>query len=343
MLAKVDPPTISTPEDAAEAVGLIYVSPDAPGVSRRRAGNGFIYIGPDRERITDPEVLRRIRALAVPPAWKDVWICVEPDGHIQAIGHDDNGRRQYRYHDRFREMREGAKFDHILAFAAGLPALRARVSADMRAAGLGRDKVLATVVRLLDTTLIRVGNTAYARENGSYGLTTLRNRHVQVEGGDLKFRFKGKSGKIWRLGLHDRRVARIIKACQELPGQHLFQYLDDEGERQTITSHDINAYLKRASGRDITAKDFRTWAGTVLAAAALAEGEADAKKQLGVALGRVAARLGNTQAICRKCYVHPEIITAYLDGDLRLGAGTDSEAQEAAVLNFLRRRLKSAA
>ena len=348
MLAKVDPRTTVAPEGAAEAAGLVYVSTDEPGIGRRRAGKGFVYNSPSRERIADAETVRRIRALAIPPAWKTVWICVKPKGHIQAIGYDDNGRKQYLYHHRFREVREGVKFDHILIFAQALPALRRRIAADMRVSGLGRDKVLATVVQLLEATMIRVGNRAYAKENRSYGLTTLRSRHVQIEGGDLKFHFKGKSGKVWRLGLYDRRVAKILKACQDLPGQDLFQYLDGDGERRAVTSTDINAYLKRVSGRDITAKDFRTWAGTVLAAIALVDGEppgspTQAKKRLGMAMGLVAARLGNTPAICRKCYVHPEILNAYLEGSLRLGAAAaiDLAAEEAAVLHFLRRRLKA--
>ena len=352
MLAEAGLQTMIDPRDAALLAGLVYVSPDEPGIGRSRAGKGFVYKGPDLARIADRGVVQRIRSLAVPPAWRNVWICTRENGHIQAVGYDDNGRKQYRYHARFRELREGAKFDHMLAFAEALPALRAQVAADMKARGLGRDKVLATVVHLLETTMIRVGNRAYAKENKSYGLTTLRGRHVRVEGGELRFHFKGKSGKVWRLGIRDRRVAKIVKACQELPGQDLFQYLDENGQPQAVTSADINAYLKNASGRDITAKDFRTWAGTVLAATALADAEpaetqTRAKQSLTGAIREVSTRLGNTPTICRKCYIHPEIMSAYLDGDLSLDLGppcddddqTCLRREEAAVLQFLRQRL----
>jgi DNA topoisomerase-1 len=349
MLAETDPPIRTAPQAAP---GVVYVTPDEPGIVRLRAGRGFAYRGPDQARIDDREVIGRIRSLAVPPAWRDVWICPRPNGHIQAIGYDSNGRRQYRYHPRFREVREGAKYEHMLAFAEALPALRERIASDMRKRGLGRDKVLATVVHLLEATMIRVGNQAYARENKSYGLTTLRDRHVEVEGGELRFHFKGKSGKVWRLGLHDRRVANVIRSCQELPGQHLFQYLDDEGEPQAVTSADINAYLREAAGGEITAKDFRTWAGTVLAAEALARSDppgsaAEAKRRLNAVIKEVAVRLGNTPAICRKCYVHPRIAEAWLNDGLRLdlpdpkeagsnGTQTGSRPEEAAVLDFLR-------
>ena len=352
MLAEAGLQTMIDPRDAALLAGLVYVSPDEPGIGRSRAGKGFVYKGPDLARIADRGVVQRIRSLAVPPAWRNVWICTQENGHIQAVGYDDNGRKQYRYHTRFRELREGAKFDHMLAFAEALPALRAQVAADMKSTGLGRDKVLATVVHLLETTMIRVGNRAYAKENKSYGLTTLRGRHVRVEGGELRFHFKGKSGKVWRLGVRDRRVAKIVKACQELPGQHLFQYLDEDGQPQAVTSADINAYLKNASGRDITAKDFRTWAGTVLAATALADAEpaetqARAKRSLTAVIQQVSTRLGNTPTICRKCYIHPEIMNAYLEGDLSLDLGpacddddqTCLRREEAAVLQFLRERL----
>ena len=340
--------------EAAASAGLRYASSDTPGIRRRRTGKGFAFQAPDGRRVTDPAVLDRIRALVIPPAWTSVWICPDPDGHIQAIGEDDKGRRQYRYHPKFREVRDGAKFEHMLAFAEALPALRARVAADMAKPGFGRLKVLATVVWLLETTMIRVGNEAYARQNKSYGLTTLHNRHVEVQGAVLKFHFKGKSGKAWRLDLHDRRVARIVRGCQEIPGQHLFQYLDDEGRHQAVTSHDVNAYLREVSGADITAKDFRTWTGTVLAAMALsgldpADSQARAKQNVAQAIAGVAAALGNTPTICRKCYVHPEIVGAYLDGDLALRARGDIDPRpggelralhpdEAAVLAFLQAR-----
>jgi DNA topoisomerase-1 len=329
------------------------VSPDAPGIRRRRSGKGFSYRGPNGARITDTPTLQRIRKLVIPPAWTSVWICPDPDGHIQAVGLDAKGRRQYRYHPRFRETRDSAKYHHMIAFAAALPALRQRVARDMATSGLGRRKVIATVVHLLETTMIRVGNRAYAKENKSYGLTTLQSRHVSVEGTELRFHFKGKSGKIWKLGVRDRRVARIVRSCQELPGQHLFQYLDDTGERQAVTSADVNAYLKEASGSDITAKDFRTWTGTVIAAMTLAEYDGvdclkTAKKNITQVIGQVSARLGNTPPICRKCYVHPEILTAYLDGALRLDAcdtvedGVSAERlspEESAVLAFLQARM----
>ncbi|HEX4179522.1 MAG TPA: DNA topoisomerase IB [Caulobacteraceae bacterium] len=351
MLDETGSPIAIDARREARRAGLTYVSTQTPGIARRRAGKGFSYQGPDLQRIADMEVVRRIRALAVPPAWRDVWICPRPDGHIQAVGYDALGRKQYRYHPRFRALREGAKFDHILTFAHALPRLRARVDADMRARGLGRDKVLATVVQLLETTMIRVGNRAYAEGNKSYGLTTLRGRHVAVEGGALKFHFKGKSGRTWRLGLRDRRIARIVRACQELPGQHLFQYLDDDGAPQSINSTDINDYLRRASGEDITAKDFRTWAGTVLAAEALAalappENLTEAKRSLNQVIQDVAARLGNTPTICRKCYVHPEVQKAYLAGEPLLcldepAAANDEglHPEEVAVLAFLEARL----
>jgi DNA topoisomerase-1 len=362
--------SVEEARQAALAAHLVHVSPDQPGLARRPHGAGFVYFGPDGKRVRDRETLERIRALVIPPAWRDVWICARPNGHLQAVGYDQRGRRQYRYHPRFRAVRDEAKFEHILSFAEGLPALRARVDRDMAARGLGRDKVLATVARLLETTMIRVGNEAYARDNRSYGLATLRNRHVDIDGGALVFHFKGKSGKDWRVGVRDRRLARIIKACQDLPGQHLFQYLDDAGERRAVTSADVNAYLKEASGQEITAKDFRTWWGTVLAALALAAprsvapkngtpkngapqnaaSEAEARRVLADTVRQVSGALGNTPAICRKCYIHPQIIAAHMAGELQLrptggrraaiAAGLSPE--EAMVLALLRRRLASA-
>jgi DNA topoisomerase I len=346
----LDPPAID-PRREARRAGLVYVSTDTPGIARRRAGKGFSYQGPDLKHIADRDVVRRIRALAVPPAWRDVWICLRPNGHIQAVGYDSLGRKQYRYHPRYRALREDAKFDHMLTFVRALPALRAQVEADMGARGLGRDKVLATVVQLLETTMIRVGNRAYAEDNKSYGLTTLCGRHVEIDGGELKFRFKGKSGRAWRLGVRDRRVARIVRACQELPGQPLFQYLDHAGAPQSISSTDVNDYLRRASGQDITAKDFRTWTGTVMAAEALAglepaENETQAKRALNQVIHDVAARLGNTPTICRKCYIHPDIQQTYLDGELRLELGESGgeglRPGESAVLAFLEARLSPA-
>ena len=301
------------------------------------------------------DVLRRIKSLAIPPAWTDVWICPFADGHIQATGRDAKGRKQYRYHPRFREVRESTKYEHVVAFAEALPAIRAKVREHMALRGLPREKVLATVVHLLETTLIRVGNDDYAKQNNSYGLTTLKTRHVAVDGNEVRFRFTGKSGKQWSLRVRDRRIAKIIRACQELPGQELLQYLDEEGKPQDVTSSDVNAYLKEITGNDITAKDFRTWAGTVLAAMALNEVQtfdsaAQAKRNLRTAIENVAARLGNTPTICRKCYVHPDVLTSYLDGNLVLEIKTavESELRDelgpsqtggAAVLVMLRGRL----
>src|SRR5919206_1541244 len=343
------------PREAAESAGLVYVSDEEPGIRRRRAGKGFTYKGPDGRSVRDEATLARIRSLAIPPAWTDVWICPDPNGHIQATGRDAKDRKQYRYHPRWREVRDSTKYEHILEFARALPAVRARIEEDMARPGLSREKVLATVVHLLETTLIRVGNPEYAEENKSYGLTTLRDRHVDVDGGELRFEFKGKSGKKWKLKLKDRRIARIVKACQDVPGQHLFQYFDENGERQPVTSTDVNRYLREITGRDITTKDFRTWAGTVLAVMALHEVEsfdtkAAAKRNLRAAIETVSAKLGNTPTICRKCYVHPEVINSYLDGSLLEEAKEAAEAElrdelaglkprEAVVLGFLQRRL----
>ena len=347
--------TIVDPRDAAESAGLTYVSDEEPGIRRRKAGKGFTYLKPDGGTVKDAVTLKRIRALVIPPAWTDVWICATADGHVQATGRDAKGRKQYRYHPQFREIRESVKFERVMEFAQALPAIRAKVSEHMSLPGLPREKVLATTVHLLETTLIRVGNDDYVKQNKSYGLTTLRDPHVKVEGSELRFQFKGKSGKTWRLKVKDRRVARIIKACQELPGQELLQYLDEEGQRHDVTSSDVNAYLKEITGQEITAKDFRTWAGTVLAALALREFEAfdsdaKAKKNVRAAIERVSSRLGNTPTICRKCYVHPEILNSYLSGSLLLEIRDEVEAElreelsglkpeEASVMTLLRSRL----
>lgn len=344
---------IVDPQDAAESVGLIHVSDDRPGITRRRAGKGFSYRNPKGETIRDSKVIDRVKALAVPPTWQDVWICPSPRGHIQATGRDARGRKQYRYHPKFRDVRDSAKYEHMLEFAGALPEIRARIDTDMGRRGMPRDKVLATVVWLLENTMIRVGNADYARQNKSHGLTTLRDRHVRIEGTEVRFRFRGKSGKEWDLGLRDRRVARIVKASQDLPGQHLFQYLDEDGQRCEVTSGDVNDYLREISGGPITAKDFRTWSGTVLAALALtafekADSEAAAKRNIREAIEQVAARLGNTPTICRKCYVHPQVIDSYLAEDLALEIedAIDEELkspslspEETAVLKFLKERL----
>jgi len=327
-----------------------------PGIRRKRAGKYFSYVGPDGRTIRDPAELQRIRRLAIPPAWTDVWICPLPHGHLQATGRDAKGRKQYRYHARWREVRDEAKYEHTLAFGKALPRIRRQVAEDLALPGLPREKVLATVVRLLETTLIRVGNDEYARANRSFGLTTLRDQHVSVNGSELRFRFQGKSGKKHYISIRDRHLARIVKGCQDLPGQVLFQYVDEGGEQRTIDSGDVNEYLKEITGGDFTAKDFRTWAATVLAAWALeALGEfgsqMQAKHNVLRAIEAVAERLGNTAAICRKSYVHPAIIDAYVD---RATVGTvkneidreliedleDLEPEEAAVLVFLRQRLE---
>jgi DNA topoisomerase I len=343
------------PREAAEAAGLVYVSDEQPGIRREKKGDAFAYFKPNGEAVTDEKVLERIRKLAIPPAYTDVWICTRANGHLQATGRDARGRKQYRYHPQFREVRESTKYEHMMEFARALPDVRRKLAEHMALRGLPREKVLATVVHLLETTLIRVGNDDYARDNKSYGLTTLRNRHVKVEGGQLKFQFKGKSGKTWQLQVKNPRVARIVRACQELPGQELFLYLDENKAVQRVTSSDVNQYLREITGRDITAKDFRTWAGTVLAALALQEMEridaqAAQKKNIKAAIERVAARLGNTPTICRKCYVHPEVLNAYIEGALTLDVKQEAEKQlrehlqdlkpeEAAVLALLEARL----
>lgn len=343
---------------AAEEAGLVYVDDGRPGLTRRRSGTGFRYLDAKGAPVRDKAVLARIRSLAIPPAYTDVWICPRRNGHIQATGRDAKGRKQYRYHPDFRQAREANKFSRIMAFADALPGIRRRVDADMKRPGLSRDKVLATVVHLLETTLIRVGNDDYARTNKSYGLTTLRDPHVRIEGAALSFRFKGKSGKTWDVSLKDRRVARIVKACQDLPGQELFQYLDPDGTQRDVTSSDVNAYLREITGEDFTAKDFRTWAGTVLAALALREfehfdSEAGAKRNIRTAIESVASRLGNTPTICRKCYIHPHILDSYLKGGLLLQVKDAVESElsedlsrlrpeEAAVLGLLQAHLSAA-
>ncbi|MEH3118549.1 MAG: DNA topoisomerase IB [Methylorubrum populi] len=347
------------PRAAARDAGLRYVDDSRPGLRRKRNGKGFRYLDAGGAAIRDAEEIARLKSLAIPPAYTEVWICPHANGHIQATGRDEKGRKQYRYHPRFREAREASKFHRIMTFAEALPGIRQRIDADMGRRGLPREKVLATVVHLLETTLIRVGNDDYARSNKSYGLTTLRDPHVTVAGSEMRFRFRGKSGKEWSVSVRDRRVAKIVKACQDLPGQELFQYLDEEGERRDVTSSDVNAYLRAITGEDFTAKDFRTWAGTVLAALALREfeafdSEARARKNLRAAIEAVASRLGNTPTICRKCYVHPQILDCYLEGGMLLQVkeavegeltnGLDAlRPEEAAVLSLLRGRLEEAA
>jgi len=334
----------------AEKAGLEYVNDGEPGIRRQRRGTGFTYLDSNGKTVRDRYDLARIRSLAIPPAWVDVWICSSEHGHLQATGRDAKGRKQYRYHVDFIAVRDSAKYERLVEFAKALPAVREDIDAQMALPGLPREKVLATIVHLLDSTLIRVGNDAYARDNDSYGITTLRNGHVKIAGAELRFQFKGKSGKTWRLTLRDRRVARIIRSCQDVPGQHLFQYLDENGNALRVTSTDVNDYLRSLTGREVTAKDFRTWAGTVLAANLLHEiGKPDsataAKRQIREALHQVAARLGNTVAICRKCYVHPSVLEAYTAGALRLRRLAPKEGalrpEERATLRFLQRYLKA--
>ena len=345
---------MSDEREAAREAGLRYVSDESPGIRRKRAGKSFTYADADGATIRDEETLKRIRSLAIPPAWNDVWICPSPRGHLQATGRDARGRKQYRYHPRWRETRDEAKYGRMIAFAEALPAIRARAEADTSRPGLGREKVLGTVVRLLESTLVRVGNREYARENKSFGLTTMRDRHATIEGTTLRFEFTGKGGKKWSVGLRDRRLANVVRRCQELPGQELFQYLDEEGQRCSVGSADVNEYLREISGQELTAKDFRTWAGTVLAAQALAEvealdAEAARKSSVVRAVEQVAERLGNTPTICRKCYVHPAVIDAFMDGTTigtlqdRLADELDNgglSAEEALVMALLRHRLK---
>ncbi len=314
-------PPGTDPVEAAEAAGLTYVSDAAPGISRRRAGKGFRYIGPTGTAVRDAATLARIRSLTVPPAYTDVWISPDPRGHIQATGRDARGRKQYRYHPKWREVRDETKFGRMLAFSEALPALRERVESDLSKPGLPREKVLAAVVRLLESTCIRVGNDEYARNNKSFGLTTLQDRHVTFSGARMTFSFRGKSGKDHECDVTDRRLARIVERCQALPGEELFQYVDEAGERQTIGSGDVNAYLREITGQEFTAKDFRTWAGTMLAARELRQMELGAtaketKSNILMAVDKVSDLLNNTRAVCRKYYVHPTILETYAAGTL---------------------------
>jgi DNA topoisomerase I len=330
----------------ARQAGLRHVADDAPGIMRTRAGSGFRYIDAAGKPVRDEATLARIRSLAIPPAWTDVWICPWDNGHLQATGRDAKGRKQYRYHLRWRSVRDEAKYERMLSFGRALPLIRRRVEAALRLPGLPREKVLATVVHLLDTTMMRVGNEEYARNNKSFGLTTLRDRHARVDGSEVEFRFRGKSGIQHAIKVDDPRLARIVRHTRDLPGQELFQYVDDDGVQHGIDSADVNDYLREITGEDFTAKDFRTWAGTVLASLVLQEFEkfdsqAQAKKNIVRAIETVAERLGNTPSICRKCYVHPAVLEAYLDGTM-LEWKKDLHAlrpEEAAVLALLQQRL----
>jgi DNA topoisomerase I len=335
--------------EAAEEAGLQYVNDDRPGYSRKAKGKDFEYLDTEGKTIRDEQRLLRIKRLAIPPAWTEVWICPSANGHIQATGRDARGRKQYRYHERWREVRDENKFGRLAQFAKALPNTRRRVTQDLKLPGLPREKVLATIVRLLERSFIRIGNEEYARENKSFGLTTLKNRHVKVKGAQVLFRFRGKSGRQHEVDVTDRRVAKVIAKCQDLPGQDLFQYLDENGEVRDVTSQDVNEYLRQIAGEDFSAKDFRTWGGTVLAAIALSKQEEfetkkQAKGNIKTAICAVAELLGNTPAVCRKCYIHPQIVEAYLKRTRIAGLnGADKEsvtpdvrAAERAVLKFLR-------
>jgi DNA topoisomerase I len=349
-VAKPLPPeVVSDPVESAQSAGLRYVSDAQPGIRRRKAGKGFTYVGPDGKTLRDPQQLARIRSLAIPPAYTDVWICPNPNGHLQATGRDARGRKQYRYHPKWREVRDETKFGRMLAFSEALPKIRKRIERDLSLPGLPREKVLATVVRLLECTCIRVGNEEYTKANRSFGLTTLQDRHVEISGSNLRFEFRGKSGKVHQVDLNDRRLARIVQRCQALPGEDLFQYVDDDGVRQSIGSGDVNDYIREISGQEFTAKDFRTWAGTLLAVAALTDvgawsSQRQAKSNVLRAIDQVAEQLNNTRAVCRKYYVHPVVFESYLAGTLledlqngnQQGTKRDLSSEEAAVVGLLR-------
>jgi len=341
--------------EAAKEAGLVYVSLPKPGIHRKKHGSGFEYRDENGKSVRDAQTLGRIKSLVIPPAWTEVWISNSPRGHIQAVGKDARGRTQYRYHPQWRSVRDEAKYGRMMVFGKALPKIRSTVRRHMKLPGLAREKVLASVVKLLETTLIRVGNDEYARTNRSYGLTTIHNKHVKVNGSKVEFSFRGKSGVDHCIEITDKRIAKIIRQCQELPEQELFEYIDDDGVRHDITSSDVNAYLKEITGQDFTAKDFRTWAGTVLASVALQEfekfdSEAQAKRNIVAAIESVAKKLGNTKAVCRKCYVHPAVLDSYLDGTLAKLLKTNAKTllkkslhrlppEEAAVLVLLERKL----
>ncbi|WP_027908179.1 DNA topoisomerase IB [Pseudomonas taiwanensis] len=322
---------------------LHYVDDTQPGLTRRKWRGRFIYLDPEGQRVRDGETLARIAALAIPPAYTDVWICLDPQGHLQATGRDVRGRKQYRYHTQWRELRDQHKFGRMLAFARALPKLRKHIDSHLARPGLDREKIIALVVSLLDSTLIRIGNPQYLRDNKSYGLTTLRNRHVTVEGSTIRFQFRGKRGVEHDVTLRDRRLANLLKRCIELPGQTLFQYLDEQGQRRSIGSSDINQFLQQLTGADFTAKDYRTWAGSSLALSLLRplawEPESEAKRQVAAIVRQVASRLGNTPAVCRRCYIHPAVLEHFHLGQLaalpRSRNRQGLEPEEVALLLFL--------
>ena len=332
---------VTDPVESAKAAGLRYVSDAKPGIKRIKRGTGFRYVHPDGSAVKEEETLQRIRSLVIPPAWQDVWICASANGHLQATGRDARGRKQSRYHPRWREVRDETKYERMLLFGDALPLIRRQVDHDLALPGLPRDKVLATIVRLMETTSIRVGNTEYARENHSYGLTTMRTRHVAVHGATVTFDFKGKSGVHHTIDVENKRLARIVAKCLDLPGYELFQYVDHDGTRHSVDSSDVNDYLHRISGQHFTAKDFRTWAGTVLTAMLLREAvpfenASQAKKNVVQAIKTVAERLGNTPSVCRKCYVHPAVLERYFSGDMLQAVETEVAEQVDKQLKHLR-------
>ena len=343
------------PVVSAKEAGLRYITDEKRGIRREKRGRDFRFLNADGRAIKDGDNLRRIRKLAIPPAWTDVWICPDPNGHLQATGRDARGRKQHRYHTRWREVRDENKYNRMIAFAKALPKIRERTARDLAKPGLPMEKVLATVVRILETGVIRIGNEEYAKQNNSFGLTTMRDRHVKVRGAEMRFEFRGKSGKLHKIELEDPRLAKVVKNCQDIPGQELFQYIDDAGERRKISSTEVNEYLREITGGDFTAKDFRTWAGTVLAAMALREVEkcdtkAQMKKNITQAIERVASKLGNTPTICKKCYIHPFVLEAYQDGSLLAQAAVQRargkhtlDSDEAMGLALLKTRLKAQA
>jgi DNA topoisomerase-1 len=350
---------ITDPVESAKAAGLRYVSDAQPGLHRRRRGTGFSYADAEGKLVRDKDTLARIKSLVIPPAWSNVWICPNPKGHLQVTGRDARGRKQSRYHPRWREVRDETKYERMTIFGAAFPAIRERVEHDLSLPGMPRPKILAAIVRLMEVTLIRVGNEEYARENQSYGLTTMRNKHVEVEGSSVTFKFQGKSKVRHTVDISDRRLARIIQRCQDIPGYELFQYIDSEGNHHTVDSADVNDYMREMTNEDFTAKDFRTWAGTVLACTILKEFEAfesqtQAKKNVVQAIKDVAARLGNTPSVCRKCYVHPAVLDTYFSGTMiktvkqrveeeTADSSTALRQEEVALLHLLQKRLAAAA
>ena len=330
------------PLKSASIAGLRYSLAEGPGITRRPAGKSFRFFRPDGRELKDPNELRRIRALVIPPAWNDVWINPNANGHLQAVGRDARGRKQYRYHPEYRKVRDQTKFSRMLAFGSALEKVRERVEQDLKLPGLPKQKVLATIVRLLETTCMRVGNDEYAKENSSYGLTTLHDKHVEISGPKLRFKFRGKSGQQQDIELSDPRIAKIVKQCRDIPGWELFQYVDSNGERCRIDSTDVNSYLKEITGEDFTAKDFRTWGGTGLAVLAFEEfgksdSQSDAKKNVVDVIKRVAKQLGNRPATCKKYYVHPAIIDAYTTGELfqELSSCENSRRQEDCIMKLV--------